>query len=637
VLSGTAVVGQTLSTSTGSWSNSPSSYTYRWQDCDSSGASCVTIAGAVSPSYALTSADVGHTIRAVVTASNAAGSRSASSAPSGVVTAPPPPPAAPSPPANTALPQVSGSAAQGSTLTTTNGSWSNAPSSYAYQWQDCDGSGAGCGAIAGAVSASYTLTSADVGHTIRAVVTASNAGGSASASSAVTAIVSAPPPPAPVSTAVPQLSGTPAQGNVLSTSNGSWSNSPSSYGYQWQDCDGSGSACAAISGATSSTHTLTSADVGHTIRAVVTASNAGGSASASSAATAAVTGPVSSFVTVCGSQLCLRGTAFRIKGATAYGQYGNASSEIATAKSGGLNTLELVEFDSNYHDLADTEASDTWNTVDAFIAAAGQAGLHVVLNLSEYGQSLQAAGYTMSSAATGSNWPNLGWQGDWNQYVDFIANRVNTVSGVGYKNDPTIAMVEIWGEIPAPNGDGGPPSCASTCWTTAQMQAFYANTEARWHADAPNILISSGGFSYLNDSGSGIPWQAIMSNSSNAVCDLEINSYDDRDTTVPMVTPYCQQLAKPWFLAAWSACSNSNQGSWDINNWLQSTPSATDTAMAAHVQNMYAVAAGSTAATYPAIGSDFWNLGPQTYNTCDLGPSSPESPSKTWAAVQAAS
>ena len=59
--------------------------------------------------------------------------------------------------------------------------------------------------------------------------------------------------------------------------------------------------------------------------------------------------------------------------------------------------------------------------------------------------------------------------------------------------------------------------------------------------------------------------------------------------------------------------------------------------MTAHVQNMYAVAAGSTSATYPAIGSDFWNLGPQTYNTCDLGPASPESPSQTWAAVQAAS
>jgi hypothetical protein len=52
---------------------------------------------------------------------------------------------------------------------------------------------------------------------------------------------------------------------------------------------------------------------------------------------------------------------------------------------------------------------------------------------------------------------------------------------------------------------------------------------------------------------------------------------------------------------------------------------------------MYAVADGTTSATYPALGSDFWNLGTETYNTCDLGPASPESGSQTWAAVQAGS
>lgn len=39
---------------------------------------------------------------------------------------------------------------------------------------------AALGAIGGASSSSYTLASADVGHTIRAVVTASNGGGSSS-------------------------------------------------------------------------------------------------------------------------------------------------------------------------------------------------------------------------------------------------------------------------------------------------------------------------------------------------------------------------------------------------------------------------------------------------------------------------
>ncbi|MGZ7022840.1 MAG: hypothetical protein ACXVJ3_16520, partial [Ilumatobacteraceae bacterium] len=58
----------------------------QWRDCDSSGASCVNISGATSSSYSLAAGDVGHTIVAVVTASNAAGSASAGSAATGVVT-----------------------------------------------------------------------------------------------------------------------------------------------------------------------------------------------------------------------------------------------------------------------------------------------------------------------------------------------------------------------------------------------------------------------------------------------------------------------------------------------------------------------------------------------------------------------
>ncbi len=46
--------------------------------------------------------------------------------------------------------------------------------------------------------------------------------------------------PAPVNTAAPVLTGTPAQGQTLTTTTGAWSNSPSRFTYQWQDCDGIG-------------------------------------------------------------------------------------------------------------------------------------------------------------------------------------------------------------------------------------------------------------------------------------------------------------------------------------------------------------------------------------------------------------
>jgi len=100
-----------------------------------------------------------------------------------------------------------------------------------------------------------------------------------------------PPPPAPSNTAVPTISGTAQQGNALTTSNGSWTNSPTSFTYQWQSCNASGASCSDISGATSSSYTLTTADVGQTVVSVVTASNAGGSDSQASGASAVIAGP----------------------------------------------------------------------------------------------------------------------------------------------------------------------------------------------------------------------------------------------------------------------------------------------------------------------------------------------------------
>ena len=99
-------------------------------------------------------------------------------------------------PSNTAPPTVSGATTQGQTLTTTNGTWDNLPTSYAYAWQDCDASGNNCTTISGATSSTYTLGSGDVSHTVRAVVTASNAGGSGSGTAALSAAVAALPPTA---------------------------------------------------------------------------------------------------------------------------------------------------------------------------------------------------------------------------------------------------------------------------------------------------------------------------------------------------------------------------------------------------------------------------------------------------------
>ena len=59
---------------------------------------------------------------------------------------------------------------------------------------------------------------------------------------------------APQSSSLPGISGRLQQGHRLTASNGGWSNSPTGFTYQWQQCDGSGASCNAISGATSKTY-----------------------------------------------------------------------------------------------------------------------------------------------------------------------------------------------------------------------------------------------------------------------------------------------------------------------------------------------------------------------------------------------
>jgi hypothetical protein len=175
--------GRTISAGTGIWANNPTSFSYRWQRCDpNSGANCVNIGNATSSTYRLRQADVGRSVLVLVTARNADGARTANSKPSPVI-------ADDTPPRNTAAPSIAGAAVVGGQLTAVEGSWTSAPTRYAYQWQQCDAAGGGCGAVAGATGKLYGVRSADAGRTLRVEVTAINPYGRRTATSAPTGVV----------------------------------------------------------------------------------------------------------------------------------------------------------------------------------------------------------------------------------------------------------------------------------------------------------------------------------------------------------------------------------------------------------------------------------------------------------------
>jgi hypothetical protein len=294
-ISGTTQPGQTLTATAGSWSGPRATYDFLWQRCSASGASCAPIDGATATTYSLSSNDVGSTVAVAVTASNKNGSAVATSSPTSVV-APPPSGSGGSGSGSTAptvvtLGTISGTAVAGSTLTTTNGTWTGSPTSYAYSWYRCDSAGANCAGIANAAGQSYALQSTDAGSTLRVHIAAFNASGATVATTAQSAVVQASASSstsAPTNTSAPTISGAAVVGSTLSAATGSWTGSPS-YAYGWNRCSSTGTNCATISAPAGPTYVVATADQGFTIQVRVTATNTAGSASATSNVTSPVT------------------------------------------------------------------------------------------------------------------------------------------------------------------------------------------------------------------------------------------------------------------------------------------------------------------------------------------------------------
>lgn len=277
-ISGTAQVGQPLTATAGTWRNIPTSYAYQWL----SGGVNATGAGAATSSYTPVSADIGNLLTVSVTATNAGGSSTpaVSAATAAVI------PIAMAP-VNSAVPTISGTAQVGQTLTSTNGTWTNSPTSFSYQWK----SG---GTNVGTSITTYVPVSGDIGKTITCTVIASNATGASSpATSIATATVI---DIIPTITTAPSIPGMPQVGTPITAVSGVWTHNPTSIAYQWKVAGVNGTGA----GATTQTYTPVSGDATKTMTITETATNSGGtgspSTSAASAAVAAVSGSNSTMI-----------------------------------------------------------------------------------------------------------------------------------------------------------------------------------------------------------------------------------------------------------------------------------------------------------------------------------------------------
>ena len=269
-VSGTLQQGSRLSASPGTWSGSGAiTFAYQWYRCDASGGHCSSIHGATRGTYTQVRADVGHTLAVTVQARASGGSAVAYAPLAGPVAA------ATAPFAATAQPGLSGEAFVGRSLSANPVRWTAAAPAATFRWLRCNPNGRLCAAIEGAQGVSYTLTAADAGRVVIAVVTAAQQ----SVLSNSSAVVRTAPGPLPLSR--PTIGGTLRVGAKLTGDAGVWSGGGTiSYAYQWYRCNARGAGCNTLRGATRNTYTEVAADAGHTLALTVHATDSTGTTAA---------------------------------------------------------------------------------------------------------------------------------------------------------------------------------------------------------------------------------------------------------------------------------------------------------------------------------------------------------------------
>ncbi|HWF35743.1 MAG TPA: hypothetical protein VG295_10220 [Solirubrobacteraceae bacterium] len=184
-------------------------------------------------------------------------------------------------PANIEAPTITGAASVGQSLTCSDGTWSASPTTFTFQWNR-DGT-----PIAGAMSQSYVVSTADRGASLTCTVTASNSFGQGTPATSAAVSIPAPvgTPSSPLDVVSPIISGTPTPGNHLTCSNGVWLPSPSGFTYQWARNG------VPIAGATSSVYTVQIGDEGASLTCTVSGSNGGGTGVSSPSAAIVVAEP----------------------------------------------------------------------------------------------------------------------------------------------------------------------------------------------------------------------------------------------------------------------------------------------------------------------------------------------------------
>jgi hypothetical protein len=243
-------------------------------------------------------------------------------------------------------------------------------------------------------------------------------------------------------------------------------------------------------------------------------------------------------VTICGTAFCVGGAPWFMYGASEYQSspmtgIDHPDGTIALARQAHLNTIRIINFFDNHGDPKVEPFSETrWRKLDAMVASAHAADMYVLLDLSDYRNVL---------------WNSCvnPYAQDWGEYLKFVAARRNTITGIAYSVDPTVALVSIAGEPLAVGVHAFTDRTGIACslsYSTADLTNFYTRTLSQW-ATLSTIPVNTGGLGYLVLD-SGIDWQSIFALPDNAVCDIK--TYGQMVNFITKVSAFCGSHNKPW-------------------------------------------------------------------------------------------
>jgi probable HAF family extracellular repeat protein len=349
--------------------------------------------------------------------------------------------------------------------------------------------------------------------------------------------------------------------------------------------------------------------------------------------------PVASqFLQASGTSLTLRGHPIRLKGASIYGTSnpggsGSPGEVLAWAAAANLNMIRLVNvFDERGLDDTAPFAEADWIHVDQLLADISEHGMLALLDLSAFrnhlvNRDIRMQGWEANCVLNGNRVPvdynlvdpyRVELESEWQSFIDFVTTRINTITGVKYADDPTIAVISLAGEPQPPESK----ECGKATSGT-ELTEFYRRTLEMLRLDDPNHLRSSGGLIHLDwqqlyGHDSGIDGQAIFALADNTLPALHTYppAYESDGTPVdyqtPVLGPYATGLGKPWLTEEFG--------------WKQEIG---DSVRASRYRWLY-----DEQQPYGSDGALFWNLGPEVAGgSHDANPST----ALTWTAIVAPS